>query len=266
MNESDNLLLKWNEFQLNISSTFNSLREDLELSDVTLVCEDGQQLEAHKIILLASSSFFLNLFKRNKHANPLIFMRGMKYQDLRAVVDFIYQGEVNIHEDNLNNFLTIAEDLNLKGLAGSLNDFKGTNNLPLYNTLDRKESHEQKDLVLNPIVAETLGENQMLDSFVVEGVFESVPEVPVFGPENLQELDWTIKSMGEMGNTLQSDIMKPKIACEVCGKEGTLKTIRDHIDQHHIKDIVLPCGVCGQVFKTKSMLRMHTLRMHELGI
>ena len=69
MNESDNLLLKWNEFQLNISSTFNSLREDLELSDVTLVCEDGQQLEAHKIILLASSGFFWNLFKRNKHTD-----------------------------------------------------------------------------------------------------------------------------------------------------------------------------------------------------
>ena len=266
MNESENLLLKWNEFQLNIGSTVKSLREDLELSDVTLVCEDGQQLEAHKVILMASSSFFWNLFKRNKHAHPLIYMRGMKYQDLMAVVDFIYHGEVNIHEENLNNFLSIAEDLNLKGLAGTLNEFKGTNTLPLYNTLDGKETDEHKDLVLDPIVTETLAENQILDSFVVEGVFESVPEVPVFGPDNLQELDWTIKSMGEMGNTLQSDIIKPKVACEVCGKEGTLKNIRDHIGQHHIQDLVLPCGVCGQIFKTKSMLRMHTLRMHELGI
>ena len=71
----EKLCLQWNDFQDNISSSFGYLRDDHEFTDVTLACEDGQQVEAHKVALISSSSFFLNLLKRNKHPNPLIYMR-----------------------------------------------------------------------------------------------------------------------------------------------------------------------------------------------
>ena len=67
---SEKLCLKWNDFQENVNAAFGNLREDTEFSDVTLACEDGQQLEAHKVILAASSPFFQNLLKRNKHPHP----------------------------------------------------------------------------------------------------------------------------------------------------------------------------------------------------
>ena len=75
---SEKLCLKWNDFQENVNSAFGNLREDSEFADVTLACEDGQQIEAHKMILAASSPFFKNLLKRNKHPHPLIFMRELK--------------------------------------------------------------------------------------------------------------------------------------------------------------------------------------------
>ena len=59
---SDKLCLKWNDFQENVNTAFGSLRVDKDFSDVTLACEDGQQFEAHKVILAASSPFFQNLF------------------------------------------------------------------------------------------------------------------------------------------------------------------------------------------------------------
>jgi len=98
---SEKLCLKWNDFQENTNTAFGSLRNDSDLTDVTLACKDGQQLEAHKVILAASSPFFLNLLGRNKHPHPLIFMRGVKSDDLVAILDFLYYGEANVYQENI---------------------------------------------------------------------------------------------------------------------------------------------------------------------
>ena len=119
---SEKLCLQWNDFQENIKSAFGSLREDTDFADVTLACEDGQQVEAHKVILAASSPFFQKLLGRNKHPHPLIYMRGMKSEDLLAIVDFLYRGEANVFQENLDSFLAIAEELQLKGLMGKTDE------------------------------------------------------------------------------------------------------------------------------------------------
>ena len=119
---SEKLCLQWNDFQENIKSAFGNLREDNDFTDVTLACEDGQQVEAHKVILVASSPFFQKLLGRNKHPHPLIYMRGMKSEDLLAIVDFLYRGEANVFQENLDSFLAIAEELQLKGLMGKTED------------------------------------------------------------------------------------------------------------------------------------------------
>ena len=115
---TEKLCLQWNEFHDSLKSAFGNLRDDPDFADVTLACEDGQQVEAHKVILAASSPFFQRLLGRNKHAHPMIYMRGMKSDDLLAIVDFLYRGEANVLQENLNSFLSIAEELQLKGLMG----------------------------------------------------------------------------------------------------------------------------------------------------
>ena len=95
---------------------YQDLRNEADFSDVTLVCEE-QQIEAHKIILTASSPFFKGVLKKNKHSHPIIYMRGLKAKDLVAIVDFIYNGEAKIQQEDLEGFLALAEDLQLKGLA-----------------------------------------------------------------------------------------------------------------------------------------------------
>ena len=93
---SEKLCLKWNDFQENVNTAFGRLRKDKEFADVTLACEDGQHMEAHKVILAASSPFFNNLLKRKRHPHPLIYLKGAKFEDLHAMVDFLYYGETNI--------------------------------------------------------------------------------------------------------------------------------------------------------------------------
>ena len=90
----EKLCLQWNDYQQNIKGAFSLFREDKGFNNVTLVCEDGQQLEAHKVILAASSPFFQNLPRRNKHPHPMVYMRGMKFDELSAIVDFGCSGHI----------------------------------------------------------------------------------------------------------------------------------------------------------------------------
>ena len=88
-NTLDELCLKWDGFQESTSNAFANLRVNVEFADVTLACEDGQQVEAHKVILATSSPFFKKLLERNKHPHPLIYMRGMKSNNRYSWADEI---------------------------------------------------------------------------------------------------------------------------------------------------------------------------------
>ena len=114
----EKLCLKWNDFQEYLLSSFGELRSDNDFTDVTLACED-QSVKAHKVILSACSPFFKKLLKTHSHPQPLIFMRGIKAYELVAVMDFFYQGEANIFEDQLDRFLALAEELELEGFSES---------------------------------------------------------------------------------------------------------------------------------------------------
>ena len=113
MDQSEKLCLEWNDFPENLTSSFAILRNDTEITNVTLVCEDGEQIEAHKVVLVTFSPFFMELLKRNKHMHPMVYMRGSKSHEILAVRDFIYCGEANVFEVNLEAFLALAEDLKL---------------------------------------------------------------------------------------------------------------------------------------------------------
>merc|ERR1740124_1479188 len=84
--------------------------------DVTLACDD-EQIQAHKVILSACSPFFRNILRRNSHQHPLLYLKGVKYTDLQSVLNFMYHGEVNVAQEELNSFLAVAEDLRVKGLT-----------------------------------------------------------------------------------------------------------------------------------------------------
>ena len=113
---SEKFCLRWNDFESNISSAFIELRQDKDFFDVTLACDD-EQIQAHKVVLAACSPFFRNILRRNHHQHPLLYMKGVKYSDMQGVLNFMYHGEVNIAQEELNSFLSVAEDLKVKGLT-----------------------------------------------------------------------------------------------------------------------------------------------------
>ena len=110
---NEEFCLKWDDFQQNISTSFRELLRTNDFSDVTLVGEDGQEIKTHRVILSASSTFFHNILLSNKHSHLMIYMRGMKQKYLQAILDFIYQGEANVYQDDLDDFFLVAEEFQL---------------------------------------------------------------------------------------------------------------------------------------------------------
>ena len=123
MGTSENFCLRWNDFESNVSGAFRELREDSDFFDVTLATSDSgnRTLQAHKVILSACSSFFKQMLRQqaraHAHPHPFIYLRGVSYNDLLSVLDFMYHGEVNVAQDDLNSFLAVAEELQIKGLT-----------------------------------------------------------------------------------------------------------------------------------------------------
>ena len=113
-----NLNIRSADFKDNAKLILGDLRHDNDFSDVTLVCEDGHHVEAHKVILASSSPFFKNLLARNKHSHPLFYMRRVSSEVLHAILDFLYLGQASLPEQGLDSFLALAQELQLKGLSG----------------------------------------------------------------------------------------------------------------------------------------------------
>jgi len=142
---AEKFCLRWNDFEANISTAFRELREDKDFFDVTLACDDDQ-LQAHKVILSACSPFFRTILKKNKHEHPLLYLKGVKYIDLVAVLNFMYHGEVNVAQEELNSFLAVAEDLKVKGLTQNGSDNSSNRSDPIPTPKPRpREPPERND-------------------------------------------------------------------------------------------------------------------------
>ena len=259
MSISEKFCLKWNDFQENIISTFESLREDTDFTDLTLACEDGHQVEAHMVILAASSPIFQNLLKMKKHAHPIIYMRGMNSLDLNAILDFLYHGEANIYQENLDSFLAIAEDLKLKGLTGEpQNPVKVESQNVNQNLESPKYCRQQSSKIVVTDDDKFLLHKTSTDEKPKQERALVIQSEVLSG--RLQELDEKIKSMY---TTTKKDGQCFWI-CELCGKDAKSNTnMKNHIESNHIEGISLPCNFCEKIFRSRNTLRMHKSSSHK---
>jgi len=113
---SQQYCLRWNNHQHNLLSVFEDLLHHEAFVDVTLAC-DGLQLKAHKMVLSACSPYFQTLLYGSPDRHPIVFLRDVRYHEMKALLEFMYRGEVSVDQDNLSSLLKVAEGLKIKGLA-----------------------------------------------------------------------------------------------------------------------------------------------------
>ena len=158
---SEKFSLKWNDFGSNVSKSFGKLRSEDYLNDVTLVSDDHTQLAAHKLVLSACSEYFKEIFTRNKHTNTLLCLEGLSKQDIENVLDYIYNGEVHIFQEDLDRFLSIAQRFRLDGLLEN-----GTEIDEQHSTKETNHFIEERERSFK----QTYEEKQVYDSLVSKNI------------------------------------------------------------------------------------------------
>lgn len=115
-NASQAFCLRWNNYQVNLLSVFDQLLKSEQFVDVTLAC-DGAFIKAHKMVLSACSPYFQALLAENPCQHPVVIMKDIRFHELKAIVDFMYKGEINVVQEQIGPLLRVAETLKIRGLA-----------------------------------------------------------------------------------------------------------------------------------------------------
>ncbi|XP_023313325.1 longitudinals lacking protein, isoforms A/B/D/L isoform X16 [Trichogramma pretiosum] len=118
MDDETQFCLKWHNHQSTLIRNFDTLLESGTLVDCTLAAE-GRYLKAHKVVLSACSPYFEGLLSEHYDKHPVFILKDVKFVELKAMMDYMYRGEVNISQNQLTALLKAAESLQIKGLSDS---------------------------------------------------------------------------------------------------------------------------------------------------
>ncbi|XP_040572163.1 uncharacterized protein [Lepeophtheirus salmonis] len=109
--------IKWKGFECNILECLDDLKEDF--SDVSISCEEGESIQAHKLVLASCSPYFLKIFKENPCPHPVLILNEVPLDIFQALMIYMYHGAVSLSEKRVPLFLKAAKHLKIKGIGSS---------------------------------------------------------------------------------------------------------------------------------------------------
>ena len=245
---SERYSLRWNDFQISVSQSFGRLQKESLFNDVILVSEDDVQISAHKIVLSASSRFLKKILQNNPHKNTLLFLGGVTSQYLSLVLDYIYQGEVQIFQDQLDGFLSTAQKLQIEGLLekpdkvnleikGEDEEVKGNNTSKPDKRDNQVESHND----------------------INNGDKTKVNYELSLGDLDKDQLLQKKKELYQRTNESNGRAFE----CLGCGKfMNNQANMMRHVETH-IEGLSYKCQVCGKMFRSSSSLSCHNTTFHN---
>jgi len=284
MGSSEKFCLQWNDFEKNISVAFREVREDKDFFDCTLSC-GTRHIQAHKLVLAACSTFFRSILRQNPHQHPLLYLKGVEFSDLEYVLDFMYNGEVSVAQVELNSFLAVAEDLQVKGLTQE-NSSKNCNKksddeiavpkkqnkkpnkiaeIPVAEKGSHAKIYDDDVLEVTPEVKSepqatfTYSDVSKSSSIVQQGSFHNmgmeIAPVEDFGDAEYQfGSEYEVQQHGYDEMPVDGDSIYQNIDVDV---------VRTHATR--IENAKYSCNLCGSVARDKYNIRLHLEGLHELG-
>ena len=251
----DIFTLKWKFFIPNISSSLSDVFTENIYSDVTLVSDDKIPFYAHKYVLSASSPVFKNILLDNPQSHPLIYLRGVKHQELESILQFIYLGEAEFYRGSMNNFIQAAKDLKIKLLAETI--LTG-NTFP---TVEDFVTNDNKEDILAEEDAEYINVADEVSSHEIPA---HTPGINDLGPDkHLYTCGKTFQTSTGWSLHIRSKHEKIVFSCHHCKYKATTQgNLKTHIEAVH-KGIKYFCNHCEYQATTKVNLKNHQQIIHE---
>jgi len=296
MTLEEGLLIQYGEFQAELASSYAGLRQDTAFTDVTLACEDGSMLEAHRLVLATSTTFFLKVLGTVRHPHPLVYMRGLSSSSLSSLLDFLYLGEARVEEEEVEEFLAMGEQLGVRGLlpAGGVEEPGGGIEESLQETTLNRVNIEEEDKtlqyfedknkrgkkqtqhacslcgsnfesgsVLAEHTCETLNTGQSQDNSepFLRGFSFVTNNASESSEKKRNKKKESNKTFDELDAQIYGNMSRDGILwiCNFCDKKDHRKTqIMHHLEKNHL-DLQLPCDKCGHVSNNRLNLAKHKL-------
>ncbi len=262
------LSLGWNKFEESLANSLSSLRNEEHLFDVTFVTDDEELVKAHKLVLSACSTFFQKLFKKSpgsQHQDSLIYSYGINSKNLNSIIEYIYNGKVEIREDEVDSFIFIAQKLKIKGLMtdvetkqektivtpDKINDLWEDNS-------NSVEYFEQSENIVKSDIVKI--KNESKPKLPQDNISKQIKNTSIYKSLNSSEAKDFSLGQAFRYKTLNEMIMKNKDntwGCMQCGKiYNNISAIHSHAE-FHIEGLTYECGMCLKKFKTSSSLSGH---------
>ena len=253
--------LKWNDFHSNWQNSLSEWRKETDFADVTLISDDKVKYSAHRILLSSCSNLFKFILKENNQTNPLLYLGGVSSVNIGLILDYIYYGEVNIYQEQLDSFLESAQKLEISGLIGETESEHQS-----FRQNQKPGSCNNKMKIEDQIPFSTDNTGSSLATTNDIGIAKQkrqysrtttrdVPKIFV-GNMTPEEIEAQTKEMYQKIDGVWT--------CLHCGKtsSGMSCNIRFHVETH-MEGLCYTCTVCSKEFRSKNSLNTHKNTSHK---
>ena len=249
---SEKFSLTWNDYQSNWSKSLAQLRKDREFADVTLITEGKVKFSAHKVVLSSLSNMFKVILKETNTGNSVLYLGGVSSENLECLMDYIYYGEVNVFQGQLDSFLESGKKLEIDGLIG--------------------QERVNQEVHIENIIDQKLKDQNICN------IVDLYPPVKIDNSEEVKQYSYPASNdltMMEV-KSLTSEELKLKIlelfkkidglwtclACDFTTKSKCNSNIKKHVETH-IDGLSYSCNLCDNEYRSRNSLYQHKHNAHK---
>ena len=256
--------LNWKSFHAYLASCLRDDFTSTKFADVTLVCDEQKQFQAHKFVLSSFSPILKNLLVTNPHPHPIIYLRGIKQQELEYILQFMYLGEAKLYSDQINILLDVANDLHMKGLANVIRNEEAISERKEVTSIteNRCKYTENNERSISSTIDEIIEVLTPKDDVENADDDISYQHISSSNDENVKMKEQETEEEVEVSNYQQyGKEQKEKYSCELC----EFQTVWSHSFRKHTRVVhgsSLSCNDCEYQTVFNSELKKHKRNLH----
>ena len=247
----------WHSYSDHLKEMMHIMKTDDTFTDVTLVSDDGRKVKAHKVVLGASSPIMKDMMTRENKS--IVNLKGIAYEEIDSILQFIYLGEATLHPDRMKEFLVAAQKMKVKELCKESKMIFERNN-----AMNFEHQQIKKEVVMH--TSEQYDKDctkQANKQSVLATQIQSIHEGEVSLKYPCNQCDHQFTQKSNLTTHIKSVHEGVKYACNHCDYQATTQgNLKIHIQALH-EGVKYACNQCDYQATEKGSLKTHIQSIHD---